>query len=447
MTNFLIKKSDATIESIKAYEVLDSRGFPTVAVNIWLSDGSMGSALVPSGASTGSFEAHELRDNDAQRYRGRGVLKAVENIETIVAPALIDRSVLPLASIDRVLLELDGTPQKENLGANAMLGVSLAAAQAGASSLGVPLFQLLGGINARRMPLPLVNVLNGGAHASNSLDFQEFMVVPHISSTFFENIRAAAEVFHALREILIARGLSVGLGDEGGVAPELKSSEEALDALLEAIDRAGYRAGEEISLALDVAANELYDKDSNSYVFSKGSMAGIESGDRLSSQQMISYYQDLLKRYPIVSIEDGLAEEDWDGWREMTAQLGSQVQLVGDDLFVTNRARLQRGIESQAGNAILVKLNQIGTVSETLEAIELAHSNAFATVISHRSGETEDTFIADLAVAAGSGQIKSGSVCRSERTAKYNRLLWIESFLEGEAYSINPFRAGFSSAP
>lgn len=427
------KKNGSEIESIDAFECLDSRGFPTVSVTLTLADGCSGTAMVPSGASTGEHEAHELRDGDKSRYGGKGVLKAVENIETKIADALKGMSALDQSAIDRKLISTDDTPHKSNLGANAILGASLATAHAAAQHSGLPLFRYLGGANARRLPVPLVNVINGGAHAVNSLDFQEFMIVPHCSSTFFENIRAAAEVFHALKFKLSKAGHTVGLGDEGGFAPNLESSEEAIELLMAAIESAGYKPGEDISLALDVAASEFYDRNKGKYVLSKS------SGDELESTDLINLYEEWLEKYPLVSIEDGLDENDWDGWVEMTARLKNKVQLVGDDLFVTNKTRLMRGIESGAGNAILIKLNQIGTVTETLEAIQLAHDSGFRAVISHRSGETEDTSIADLAVATGAGQIKTGSVSRGERTAKYNRLLWIETFLEGESYSENPF--------
>jgi enolase len=389
--------------------------------------------MVPSGASTGEHEAHELRDGDEKRYSGKGVLKAVQNVEDIIAPAMTGMEVLELGELDRALIALDGTENKSHLGANAILGVSIAAAHAGANHLRIPLFRYLGGLNARRLPIPLVNVINGGAHAANSLDFQEFMIVPHCSTTFFENIRAAAEVFHRLKKNLVKKGMAVGLGDEGGFAPNLGSSEEALDCLMEAITDAGYEPGNEISIALDCASSELFDRKKGTYVFKKS------SGEECTSKQLIDLYAAWLKKYPIVSIEDGLDENDWDGWLALTQQLGDQVQLVGDDLFVTNSSRLAMGIDRRIGNSILVKLNQIGTVSETLATIQLAHDNGYSSIISHRSGETEDTTIADLAVAVGAGQIKTGSVCRAERTAKYNRLLWIESFLAGDGYSKNPF--------
>ena len=425
-------KSSA-IASITAYECLDSRGFPTVAATVTLQNGAQGSAMVPSGASTGEHEALELRDGDEARYLGKGVLRAVENIKEKIAPVVAGHDVLELASLDRKLIDLDGTEMKSRLGANAILGVSLAAAHAGANFLGIPLFRYIGGANARRLPLPLVNVINGGAHAANLLDFQEFMIVPHMSSTFFENIRCASEVFHALKKNLKKKGLSTGIGDEGGFAPDLAGPTEALEALIESITDAGYEPGVDVSIALDVAASEFYDDTKKRYVFKKSTK------EEYSSADLVELYAGWTKKYPLISIEDGLDENDWDGWRLMTEKLGATVQLVGDDLFVTNVKRLADGINQGIGNAILIKLNQIGTVTETLEAINLAHQNGYRSVMSHRSGETEDTSIADLAVATGAGQIKTGSVCRSERTAKYNRLLWIETFLEGSSICENPF--------
>jgi len=425
--------NSSKIQRVQSYECLDSRGFPTVAVTIQLENGAVGSAMVPSGASTGEHEAHELRDGDKKRYLGKGVLTAVENVKTKIASAIIGLDVLELAALDRKLIELDGTTTKSKLGANAILGASLAAAHAGANFLHIPLFRYLGGVNARKLPIPLVNVINGGAHAANSLDFQEFMIVPHASGTFFENIRIASEVFHTLKKNLQKKGFATGLGDEGGFAPDLKSAEEAIVFLLEAISDAGYIPGTDVSLALDVAASEFFNEEKGKYIFKKGSK------EELSSTDMISLYAGWLEKYPLVSIEDGLDENDWDGWRTLTAELGQQVQLVGDDLFVTNSERLLDGIEKGAANSILIKLNQIGTVTETLETINIAHEHAYRTVVSHRSGETEDSTIADLAVAVGAGQIKTGSVCRSERTAKYNRLLWIETFLAGDSFVENPF--------
>ena len=425
-------KSSA-IASVTAYECLDSRGFPTVAATVTLQNGAQGSAMVPSGASTGEYEALELRDGDKDRYLGKGVLKAVENIKEKIAPVVAGHDVLELASLDRKLIDLDGTETKSRLGANAILGVSIAAAHAGANYLGIPLFRYIGGSNARQLPVPLVNIINGGAHATNLLDFQEFMIVPHVSGTFFENIRCAAEVFHALKKNLKKKGLSTGIGDEGGFAPDLESPTAALEALVESIADAGYQPGSDISIALDVAASEFYNEEKGKYVFKKSTK------EEFSSADLVDLYAGWAAKYPLVSIEDGLDENDWDGWRLMTEKIGDHVQLVGDDLFVTNSKRLADGISQGAANAILIKLNQIGTVTETLEAIDLAHKNGYRSIMSHRSGETEDTTIADLAVATGCGQIKTGSVCRSERTAKYNRLLWIETFLAGSSVCNNPF--------
>lgn len=422
-----------TISSVSAYECLDSRGFPTVAATVTLDNGASGSAMVPSGASTGEHEALELRDGDTARYLGKGVLTAVQNIKEQIAPAVVGLDALDQLGLDRTLIDLDGTETKSRLGANAILGVSLATAHAAAAALGIPLFRYIGGANARRLPVPLVNVINGGAHAANSLDFQEFMIVPHISSTFFENIRCAAEVFHALKKNLKKKGLSTGIGDEGGFAPDLAGPTEALDALMESISDAGYTPGDDVSIALDVAASEFFDAERGRYIFKKSTKEEYTAAD------LIELYDGWTGRYPLVSIEDGLDENDWDGWGLMTAQLGATVQLVGDDLFVTNVARLADGIERGVGNAILIKLNQIGTVTETLEAIQMAHQNGYRAILSHRSGETEDTSIADLAVATSAGQIKTGSVCRGERTAKYNRLLWIETFLAGSSLCENPF--------
>jgi enolase len=389
--------------------------------------------MVPSGASTGEYEALELRDGDTERYLGKGVLRAVENIKEKIAPVVAGHDVLELANLDRKLIDLDGTETKSRLGANAILGVSLAAAHAGANYLRIPLFRYIGGANARQLPVPLVNIINGGAHASNSLDFQEFMIVPHVSSTFFENIRCASEVFHALKKNLKKKGLSTGIGDEGGFAPDLESPTATLQALVESISDAGYEPGSDVSIALDVAASEFFNEEKGTYVFKKSTK------EEYSSADLVDLYAGWADKYPLVSIEDGLDENDWDGWRMMTEKIGDRVQLVGDDLFVTNTKRLADGIERGAGNSILIKLNQIGTVTETLEAINLAHKNGYRSVMSHRSGETEDTSIADLAVAVGCGQIKTGSVCRSERTAKYNRLLWIETFLSGASFCANPF--------
>ncbi len=423
----------SSICCVSAYECLDSRGFPTVAATVTLNDGSYGSAMVPSGASTGEYEALELRDGDKKRYLGKGVLTAVSNVTEKIGPAVKGMDALELSALDRKMIELDGTETKSSLGANAILAVSLAAAHAGANFLNVPLFRYLGGANARKLPLPMANVINGGAHAANSIDFQEFMLVPHASATFFENIRAVSEVFHTLKKNLHKKGLSTSVGDEGGFAPNLKNAEEVLTCLVEAMSDAGYEPGTDMSIALDVAASELFDKEKGKYVFKKS------SGEAVTSKELVDLYEAYLNKFPIVSIEDGLDENDWDGWKSMTDRIGGQVQLVGDDLFVTNVKRLAAGIEKGVANAILIKLNQIGTVTETLQAINLAHENGYRAIVSHRSGETEDTTIADLVVATGAGQIKTGSVCRSERNAKYNRLLWIETFLAGESYVQNPF--------
>ena len=426
--------SSGNIVSISAFEAIDSRGLPTVSATVTLKGGVSGSSLVPSGASTGEHEALELRDSSSKRHLGKGTLGAIKNINDIIAPALLGRDITELSSIDNCMIELDGTENKSKLGANAILAVSLASAHAGANLKGQPLFQYLGGVGARRLPIPLVNVINGGAHAANSLDFQEFMLVPRSGESFADNLAMACEVFQTLKADLISRNLSVGLGDEGGFAPNFSSQHEALDALMQAIDKAGYRAGEDISLALDVAASEFYNAPTGTYHLKKSSDA-----EALSASDLVGLYKEWCSKYPIVSIEDGLDENDWDGWQTLTSQLGDKLQLVGDDLFVTNKARVAQGISKKAGNAVLIKLNQIGTVTETLETIELAEKHGYRNVISHRSGETEDTTIADLAVATGAGQIKTGSVCRGERTAKYNRLLWIESFLGNQAQMKDSF--------
>ncbi|MGY2751805.1 enolase [Thermostichus sp. MS-CIW-21] len=412
---------ETAIEWITAHEILDSRGQPTLEALVGLANGATGLAQVPSGASTGTFEAHELRDGDPKRYGGKGVLRAVENILGPIQSELRGEDALNQARIDQLLIDLDGTSNKSQLGANAILAVSLATAKAAASAVGLPLYRYLGGPFANLLPAPLMNVLNGGAHADNNLDIQEFMIVPIGAPSFREALRYGAEVFAALKQVLRQRGLSTGVGDEGGFAPNLDSNAAALDLLMTAIEQAGYRPGEDIALALDVAANELL--QDGQYHF---------EGKARSAEQMVNYYEQLLANYPILSLEDGLAEEDWAGWQAMTARLGSRVQLVGDDLFVTNPARLQKGIDSGAANAILIKLNQIGTLTETVSTIQLAVQAGFRTLISHRSGETEDTTIADLAVATRAGQIKTGSLCRSERIAKYNQLLRIEDEL-GEA--------------
>ena len=411
------------IQTVHAREILDSRGNPTVEVAVRLASGVGGRAAVPSGASTGAHEAVELRDGDPGRYGGKGVLQAVANVNGEIAGALRGTEADDQEAVDRRLIDLDGTPNKARLGANAILGVSMAVARAVAAEREVPLFMQLGSENSTLLPVPLMNILNGGAHADNSVDIQEFMVVPVGATSFAEGLRAGAEVFHVLKKRLSAEGYSTSVGDEGGVAPNLGSNREAVDVILAAIEAAGYRPGEDVALALDCAATELFDRETGEYDF-----AGSGEG-RKSSAELVEMYADWIDSYPIVSIEDGLDEDDWDGWRLLTERMGDRVQLVGDDLFVTNVERLSRGIEGGIANSILIKLNQIGTVTETLEAIRMASDAGYTSVISHRSGETEDTFIADLAVATGAGQIKTGSACRSERVAKYNRLLRIEERL------------------
>jgi len=413
------------ILGIHAREILDSRGNPTVEVDVTLEDGTMGRAAVPSGASTGALEANELRDGDAKRYGGKGVRKAVQNVEKLIAPELAGMICTEQMAIDRAMIALDGTPNKSKLGANAMLGVSMAMARAAADALGLPLYRYLGGPLSRTIPVPMMNILNGGAHSTNTVDFQEFMIVPVGAPTFKEGLRMGAEVFHALKKVLVKRKLSTGVGDEGGFAPDLKNDEEALTVIIEAIEAAGYEPGTQVCIALDPAASELYAK--GKYTFKK-SGAGVKDADA-----MIEMYAKWLAKYPIVSIEDGLAEDDWNGWSKLTDALGDRVQLVGDDIFVTNAAILARGIEEDVANAILIKLNQIGTVTETLETIELARRNGYQSVISHRSGETEDTFLADFAVATNAGQIKTGSASRTDRVAKYNQLLRIEEELGAHA--------------
>ncbi|MBI4447104.1 MAG: phosphopyruvate hydratase [Acidobacteria bacterium] len=418
------------IEEILAREVIDSRGNPTVEAEVITDDGFWGRAAVPSGASTGEHEALELRDGDKGRYLGKGVKKAIAHIELTIAPALEGMVVTEQLQIDRTLIELDGTETKNKLGANSILAVSLACARAGAESAGLPLFQYLGGPGSCRLPVPLMNVLNGGAHADNNVEFQEFMIMPSGAPTFSEALRMGVETFHQLKKVLRDKGYNTAVGDEGGFAPTLKSDEEAIGLILQAIEGAGYRPGEDIWLALDVAASELYEK--GNYLFKK---SGLPSK---SGPEMIQLYKSWVERYPIYSIEDGLAEDDWDQWRSLTKELGSRVQLVGDDIFVTNIKRLQKGIHAGVGNCILIKPNQIGTLSETLQAIELAKTHGYANVISHRSGETEDTFIADLAVSTNVGQIKTGSASRTDRVAKFNQLLRIEEQLGNEAVYIAP---------
>jgi enolase len=422
----------SSIENIQAREILDSRGNPTIEVEVLLDDGSVGIAAVPSGASTGAHEALELRDKDPSRYRGQGVLQAVHNVNEVITPQLLGENALDQVAIDRNLIDLDGTPTKSRLGANATLGVSLAVARAAANSVSLPLYRYIGGTSARYLPVPMMNVINGGKHADNTIDFQEFMIMPLGAPSFREALRMGSEVFHALQKVLHDRHLSTAVGDEGGFAPNLASSDEALEVLTTAIEKAGYTPGEQVAFALDPATTELFDeakkKGRTGYCFFKSQPERI-----VSSDEMIDLWKKLCARWPIRSLEDGLAEDDWDGWQKLTRELGNKVQLVGDDLFVTNTTRLQQGIDKGAGNSILIKVNQIGTLSETLEAIELARRNGYTSVISHRSGETEDTTIADIAVATNVGQIKTGSACRGERIAKYNQLLRIEEDLGSAA--------------
>ena len=415
------------IISIHAREILDSRGNPTLEVEAHTEFGSFGRAAVPSGASTGKYEAHELRDGDKSRFLGKGVQKAVANVNDVLAPVIEGMEVIDQAQIDRTLLECDGTANKKNLGANALLGISLAVARAAAEDVGLPLFRYLGGAHCRTLPVPLMNVINGGAHADNNLDFQETMLVPHGFDSFPDALRAGTETFHALKQLLHEQGKVTAVGDEGGFAPNMGSNAEALETLLTAIERAGYQPGQEISLALDVAASEFYDAETHRYV-----LAG-EGGRTLESAALTELYADLTKKFPLVSIEDGMDENDWEGWKSLTATLGDTTQIVGDDLFVTNPERLARGIKERSANAILVKVNQIGTLSETLEAMKMAHRNRFRCVVSHRSGETSDTFIADLAVGTEAGQIKTGSASRSDRIEKYNQLLRIHELLGADA--------------
>lgn len=412
---------------VKGREVLDSRGNPTVEVEVELANGVTASAIVPSGASTGVHEALELRDGDKERYLGKGVTKAVENIEKIAAE-IIGMNALDQRMIDETMIGLDDTENKTNLGANAMLGVSMAVARAAAKSLGLPLYRYIGGLRSDTLPVPMCNILNGGQHADNTVDIQEFMVMPVGADSFKEGLRMVAEVFHSLKKLLKGMKLATGVGDEGGFAPNLASDEDALQVIMAAIEKAGYVPGRDVVLALDVAASELYDTDKELYEFKK---SGAKSKTRV---EMVEYYKYLVSKYPIFSIEDGMAEDDWEGWALMTEELGDKIQIVGDDLFVTNADRLGEGIERGVANAILIKLNQIGTLTETLDTIELAHRAGYSTVISHRSGESEDTFIADLAVAVNAGQIKTGSLCRSERIAKYNQLLRIEEQLDESAF-------------
>ncbi len=416
-----------SIEQIHAREILDSRGNPTIEVDVMLGDGSFGRAAVPSGASTGEHEAVELRDGDKDRYMGKGVKKAVENVNEIIAPEILGLDARQQEVIDQVMIELDGTENKGKLGANAILGVSLAVAKAAAEYCGLPLFRYIGGAGAHVLPVPMMNILNGGKHADNNVDLQEFMIMPFGAECFAESLRMGVEVFHTLKKVLSSKGHNTAVGDEGGFAPNLKSNEEALDVIVEAIEKAGYKPGEDIYIALDPAASELYDKDKQAYHFFKS-----DPGNYFNGEQMIEFLKGLVEKYPIRSIEDGLAEDDWESWSKMTAELGDKIQIVGDDIFVTNIKRLSRGLEEGSANSILIKLNQIGTLTETLNTINLAMRNGWSAVISHRSGETEDSTIADLVVATNTGQIKTGSACRTDRICKYNQLLRIEEEL-GEA--------------
>jgi len=424
-------KNCLEIEEVKALEVLDSRGNPTVQVEVMLEDGSYGVALVPSGASTGAFEAVELRDGDTSRYLGKGVLKAVENVNTIIREAIVGMNAYDQVKLDKTLIELDGTENKARLGANATLGVSLAVAKAAAASVGMELYQYLGGPNAKVLPTPMMNILNGGKHADNTVNTQEFMIMPVGAKSFTECMRMSAEIYHTLKKVLKEKGLATGVGDEGGFAPNLSSDEEALKLIVEAIEKAGFKPGEEVCLALDVASTEMYEEAKK--IGQEGNYYFWKTNELKTPDQMIDFLVELVEKYPIVSIEDGLAEEDWDNWKKLTERLGDRIQLVGDDLFVTNIKRLQKGLDNKISNSILIKLNQIGTLTETLDAIELAKKNGYTAVVSHRSGETEDTTLADVAVATNAGQIKTGAPCRTDRVAKYNRLLNIESDLEDSA--------------
>ena len=417
-------KNELEIIDIKAMEVLDSRGNPTVQVEVMVDGGFTGVAMVPSGASTGAFEAVELRDGDANRYKGKGVLKAVENVNTIVKPAILGMDALNQPAIDQFLIDLDGTPNKGKLGANATLGVSIAVAKAAAAALDLPLYQYLGGVNAKTLPVPMMNVMNGGKHADSNISSQEFMIMPVGAPSFREALRWCAEVYHTLKSILKEKGLATAVGDEGGFAPNLSSDEEALQLLVEAIEKAGFKPGDDFVLATDIAATEMYEEAKK--IGKEGSYYFWKTDELKTQEEMIDWVVSLTEKYPLVSVEDGLAEEDWDGWKKLTDRIGDRVQLVGDDLYVTNVTRLQKGLDLGVSNSILIKLNQIGTVTETLDAIELAKKNGYTSVVSHRSGETEDTTLADVAVATNAGQIKTGAPCRTDRIAKYNRLLNIE---------------------
>jgi enolase len=415
-----------SIVDVVGRELLDSRGNPTVEVDVILESGVLGRAAVPSGASTGEHEANELRDGDDSRFFGKGVQNAVSNVNDKIAENILGLDATDQVGIDKLMIELDGTPNKSNLGANAILGVSLAIAKASAETLGLPLHQYLGGVNAKVLPVPMMNILNGGSHADNSVDLQEFMIVPAGASKFSEALRMGSEIFHHLKKVLNGKGYNTAVGDEGGFAPDLKSNEEAIEVILEAVEKSGYKIGKDIFLALDPASSEYYDKDKSRYILAS-------ENKELTAEQMVEFYEDWVNKYPIISIEDGMAEDDWDGWNIMTEKLGEKIQLVGDDLFVTNTQRLSRGIEGNIANSILIKVNQIVSLTETLDAIELANKAGYTAVISHRSGETEDSTIADLAVATNAGQIKTGSASRSDRVAKYNQLLRIEELLDDTA--------------
>ena len=421
------------IEKVIGREIIDSRGNPTVEAEVYLTDGTVGRGTAPSGASTGEFEALELRDGDKSRFGGKGVLKAVENVNTVISQVLKGMDPSDVYAVDRAMIQADGTKDKSNLGANAILAVSIASARAAANALQIPLYRFLGGANGNRLPLPMMNILNGGAHAANTVDVQEFMIMPAGAPSFKEGLRWCAEVFHALAALLKERKLATSVGDEGGFAPDLGSDEEAIQCILEAVKRAGYEPGKDFVLAMDAASSEWKGSVKGEYILPK-------CGKKFTSKELIAHWKDLCEKYPIYSIEDGLDEEDWEGWQLMTKELGDKVQLVGDDLFVTNTKRLDAGIKLHCGNAILVKVNQIGTLSEAFEAVEMAHKNGYKAVISHRSGETEDTTIADIAVALNAGQIKTGAPCRSDRVAKYNRLLAIEEELKDAAAYMEPFR-------
>jgi len=418
----------SVIQSIHARQILDSRGNPTVEVDVFTDNGAFGRAAVPSGASTGVHEAVELRDEDKNVYMGKGVLKAVANVNDIIAPELVGFDVFEQNQIDHLMISLDGTKNKSKLGANAILGVSLAVAKAAAMEAGQPLFRYIGGVNANTLPVPMMNILNGGSHADNAIDFQEFMVMPVGAETFADSLRMGTQIFHHLKSVLKSKGLSTNVGDEGGFAPNLRSNVEAVEVVLQAIEKAGFRPGEDVFIAMDAASSEFYDEERGLYVFKKS------TGDELTSQQMSDYWADWVSKYPILSIEDGMHEDDWTGWKLMTDAVGDKIQIVGDDLFVTNVERLQTGIDKQIANALLVKVNQIGSLTETINAVNLCHRNKYKSVMSHRSGETEDSTIADLAVALNTGQIKTGSASRSDRMAKYNQLLRIEEMLGDSAY-------------